>query len=196
MEDCESVFIDFLKVAWAANRREYASIQAMKPCDSCVVIRFIGLRGDVEIKTSEPEIADNLIDHPLWEMVLFPGHLVPSPSHDIPQNSWFCVGSIIFGFLLFRWPNLYGHIRCYTISVYRIISQDIPLHRIASPLLIVSPEVWSNAMSKSIWLVVWNMFGIFPFSVEFHSPSSQLTKSYFSEGLGSTTNQYIQYNVI
>ncbi|CAL1125907.1 unnamed protein product [Cladocopium goreaui] len=32
MEDCESVFIDFLKVAWAANRREYASIQAMKPC--------------------------------------------------------------------------------------------------------------------------------------------------------------------
>ena len=40
-------------------------------CDS--VYWLTGLRRDVEIKTSEPEIADNLIDHPLWEMVLFPG---------------------------------------------------------------------------------------------------------------------------
>ena len=65
-----------LEGCWAANHREYARIQAVKPTMSCVVIRLYwltGLRRDVEIKTSEPEIADNLIDHPLWEMVLFPG---------------------------------------------------------------------------------------------------------------------------
>ena len=46
-------------------------------------------------------------------------------------------------------------------------------------------------MNKSIWLVVWNMFGIFPFSVEFHNPSSQLTKSYFSEGFNPPSSHGI-----
>jgi hypothetical protein len=38
------------------------------------------------------------------------------------------------------------------------------------------------------WLVVWNMFY---FSIQLGISSSQLTKSYFSEGSVETTNQHL-----
>ena len=42
-----------------------------------------------------------------------------------------------------------------------------------------------------IWLVVWNMAFIFPFSWEFHHPNWR-TPSFF-RGVGSTTNQHPSY---